>query len=66
MKIGGARLISCSSSHYLHLILRDADTEKPILGEVFDGMDTMVEKLWKLLHKRLAFFLLWIFLLLNK
>jgi hypothetical protein len=25
-------------------LLRDADTDKPFLGEIYDGMDTMVEK----------------------
>jgi hypothetical protein len=26
-------------------LLRDADTDKPFLGEIYDGMDTMVEKI---------------------
>ena len=43
MKIGGARSISCSSSFALDL-LQVADTEKPFLGEVYDGRDTLVEK----------------------
>jgi hypothetical protein len=26
-------------------LLQDADTDKPFLGEIYDGMDTMVEKI---------------------
>jgi hypothetical protein len=46
-------------------LLQDADTDKPFLGEIYDGMDTMVEKLWKLLHRRLPLFFLLLLILLS-
>jgi hypothetical protein len=32
-------------------LLRDADTNKPFLGEIYDGMDTMVEKTMEIITK---------------
>jgi hypothetical protein len=38
-------------------LLRDADTDKPFLGEIYDGMDTMVEKTVEIITQEAPTFL---------
>ena len=46
-------------------LLQDADTDRPFLGEIYDGMDTMVEKTVEIITKRPPLFFLLILILLS-